>query len=246
VKNANQVARIAVLPWLVMTVVGFAMNIILYNDIMPSAEMLDEPNASSWVLLSPLLVAVFNIAVSIWIIVGWHRFVLLGEVTYTFWPEWRGEINMDYFIRSFFVALVICVPIILLAVFQTKVVGRDGVIQGPFGEAAVLWWVWALFSWTLSGYLSFRISLGLPAASIGKTTFIRESWNDTKLFSREILGASFILMVAYVPSTIINFQFQDSLVLTLLGSVLASLNVLLGASVITTLYGVIKEGRELP
>ncbi len=188
---------------------------------------------------------VVMIVIGIWIIVGWHRFILVEETPLSYWPIWRGGLIKRYFARAFFIGLAMLVPLIVVSIGAVMLLGARNMVMGPNGDAPAMWMLYSLIIGASVSYFSLRISFGLPAASVEKLMFIRESWEDTKSYQAEIIGASIVLTLVYIPVNIINFKFVNSLPLILIGQVLGALIMLLSISVLTTLYGVIKEAREL-
>lgn len=244
-RNIEMALRIALVPWLLMTVVTYTQNILVYGEVLVLPGMDPNPDQGVVIGLLPLLNFVVMIAVSIWILVGWHRFILRDEETYVYWPEWRGDVIMDYFVRAFFIWLVLSVLIVANVALGINFLGKEAFSPMYFDGSPIPYLV---FTWAGSGlfvYVSLRISLGLPAISVEETMFIKESWRETKPFNREICGASIVLALAYMPLALITLNYSDVFVLVLIVQALGGLHVLLSASVLTTLYGVVKEGREL-
>jgi len=245
VENFPMAVRITLLPWLFMTFASYATNVVVYGDVLVLPGMEADPEQGIFTALLPIFNFVLTIAISIWIIVGWHRFILRNEISYVYWPEWRGDVTMDYFVRAFFVWLVLIILIVSYAVLGATLLGEDKFSPMYFGGSPISFLVFTTGFSGLFMYVSLRISLGLPAASVGDTMYIKESWIVTKPYNREIFAISIILALAYLPATLITLNYNDVLALVLLVQVLGALHVLLSVTVLTTLYGVLKEGREL-
>jgi hypothetical protein len=179
-----------------------------------------------------------------WIAVAWHRFVLLEEYPGVL-PALPLATVAYYAWRSFGLA-------VLLTVGSIPVLMILGLALGPMmmGGAAsgVVELIFGLIVTTVFTYFWFRIAIVLPATSVGEPLSLREGWGATARMSGAILNTAFIM-------SLIN------LVLTLVVSIVGSVSGLLGqavylggtllillagVSVLTTLYGHLIEGRDLP
>ncbi len=203
---------------------------------MQSGMMMSVPDGywPSW----GLTIAVSTLT-SLWIAVGWHRFVLMQENPTAVLPQFHGNQIVAYLIKSLLLGLrvgVIAVIVMMIAGFALgAILGNAGALLGVLIVVA------------FSVYLLYRWGLVLPAAALGNTMSFKESWDSTALASGAIwqlsvvaLGATFLVMLPQIMSSDLT-----SLINQIYTYVLNWIIMMVGVSVLTTLYGVYHEGRDL-
>jgi len=90
-----------------------------------------------------------------------------------------------------------------------------------------------------------RWSLVLPGTAVGKPTGVGESWRQTAPLSGTIVGTSVLLMAINLLVGFVALPFGASPIGTLLSLAGNWFTLMVGLSVLTTLYGHIVEGRTL-
>ncbi|MEM6728974.1 MAG: hypothetical protein AAF618_10775, partial [Pseudomonadota bacterium] len=91
-----------------------------------------------------------------------------------------------------------------------------------------------------------RLSMVLPAASIGRTLTLPEAWQATEPLGGAILGAVMLVGLFGVVLQVLAAVFIFAPILLVVASGAASLiGTLLSVSLATTIYGVAVERREL-
>lgn len=205
-------------------------------QVMQSGTMMSVPDGywPSW----GLTIAVSTLT-SLWIAVGWHRFVLMQENPIAVLPQFHGNQIVAYLIQSLLLGLRVGVIAVIVMVFAGFALGAI------FGNAGTMLGV--LIVVTFSVYLFYRWGLVLPAAALGNSMFFKESWDSTVLASGAIwqlsavaLGASLLVMLPQVMSSDLT-----SLINQIYTYVLNWIIMMVGVSVLTTLYGIYVEGRDL-
>lgn len=171
-----------------------------------------------------------------WIVVAWHRFVLLEETPQGIFPPLRMDRMWAYFGR----VLQIFAVFILPALLSLGVV--NAFLQSNVAMAIA---IGAVLFFTLSVF-AYRLSLILPAAALGKRLTMSEAWEATKGQTGSII-ALLLLMIGFqigtmAVFTVLNFIPIVGAIVQIIGQMLLTI---LGASVLTTLYGVYVEKREL-
>lgn len=171
-------------------------------------------------------------------IAAWHRYVLLpaNERKGGFTPS--AGIVLGYLGRSILLGLLVG----LLAIPVLIPVGIVGTATGSVLAGSIV----AIPLFALLGWVLFRLSLILPACTIGHNMKLKDSWQATAPFARTILGLVVLLVL-------INFAFElatsvlplTSIVGGLISVVVSVLYALVSASILTTMYGVAVEGRQI-
>ncbi|WP_424832153.1 hypothetical protein [Ruegeria sp.] len=182
-----------------------------------------------------LLIVVF--AVMLWIVVSWHRFVLLKEYPRGVVPPFRLDRVLAYFGR-----------LLMLILLGLAASIPAGIVMGMMTQASavlgLLFWIAFIVFLTIAFY---RASPILPAAAIGRPIKLSDAWRSTS-------GASGTLAVLVIVSVLFQMllQFLASLLLfvPIIGIVIvifAGMLIvpLINVSILTTIYGVFIEKREL-
>ncbi len=243
--NFKAALRISGLLYVAQTVVGV---VLLGGDAM-------RPGGRFWMMLNGVsnpamalgfdpamaLGFVITILVALWIAVGWHRYVLLGEAA-TLVPTFRSDRMLAYFLRSLGYTAIL---ILLGAVWVGIVVFAFGSIFYDLGTLPVILIVILMYLPIL--VIALRITAALPAAAIGVVKPFWSGWAATAGGSADLA----VLAVVYVvilrgPDLIGDYVFGTSSVLYAIWSfVVGWLQMMIGVSILTTLYGHYIEKRPL-
>ena len=227
--------RISVVPLGVVTLVSYFM--IGVSDGSFRDPMDFSVQVSFWSIALPLLLYGFA---ACWVAIGWHRYVLLEEEPGPAWPRWHFGEFVAYIwavIRLFITALIFG--------FVFSFLGQVVLAATGVGSSTLLvvFFAWAV----LGGFLFTAISLVLPAAAVGEHIAISQSWTAT--FEKPLAVLVSVVLVTVFTSI------PDLLAGTALAPVLSApgyqicaswIGMMLGVSILTTLYGVLIEGREIP
>lgn len=173
----------------------------------------------------------------------WHRHVLLNgaERVENLLPDARTFVM--YVWRAVLVGLaqlIAAFPITL----AMGVLGAVFAVGGPNGIAATLI---GLLGSVVFIWLALRLSIVLPAAALGYTLPLRESWTITAPVATELWGAAVLLtglnILAYAATGLI---LPDTGAAAFIArTVIFIVEGLVFISVLTTLYGHLVEGRSL-
>ncbi len=189
---------------------------------------------------------------SVWIAVGWHRYILLDERPIALWPRWNGVRLLSYLWRAVLIGLLLNLISILLgnlASFFTSLASAYDLsllsMNLPSGFPSFAWTIFL----AVQSFIWLRIGLVLPAAAVGKNVRFREAWqaSQNRVTLLLLLVASILLFDA-VRNSLFFLMHQElhSYYITKVGSfILTSLSVMIQISILTTLYGHLIEGREL-
>lgn len=196
-----------------------------------------DPPPAGYVM-GQLLVLLLNTVVTLWIAVGWHRFVLMAEAPRGWLPSVRGAEMLGYFGRSILIGLLIVAVILAVTVMlATLLVPLAPNFAGAVVGAASLFVGMILF---------YRLAVVLPAGAIGRSMTFGEAWSATAGHT----GTVVVLAILTVGFTLL-LQVPTLLdgtggVVTLVYQVaIGWIGTMIGVGVLTSLYGHLVEGRPL-
>jgi len=189
---------------------------------------------SPQVALAVILLTALFVVVSAWIAVSWHRFILLEEYPGLL-PALAGRPIGAYLGRTVILALVMIVAMLPALVIL-------GLLTALFGPGLL-----SILGIGLALYFSFvwlRVGLVLPATAVGKPLGVGESWRVTAPHANAILGAGALMIVLNSGIGLVSALLPLSLSLVL-DVIVSWITLMIGTSLLTTLYGVIVEERRL-
>ncbi len=189
-----------------------------------------------------LITAILAIVAFVWIAVAWHRYVLLDEMPAGQFPEFNRSRLLSYGGYSLllgFIGLVLSLIVsAVVGLVAIPLLGVVGVfITGLLALAVVL----------VAGY---RLAPILPATAIDKPLTLRQAWEATDNANTAIIVLAILSAIAALVIDIPAFILASAGPLAFLG-VLWSLatgwvKMIVGVSILTTLYGHYIEGRAIP
>ena len=186
-----------------------------------------------------LAVAIINLLTSLWIAVGWHRYILLEEAPAGVFPVFKGGRIGAYFGKSILIGLIL----VVVALVCGAIAGT--ILFGLFGIQSVM--LVSIFAAAPAIYIFYRLCLALPAAALGGDIRFKDSWHATKPASTAILQLMLIGLGAVILIQLPSI-FSDnpaSMINTIYTHVLGWFIMMGGVSILTTLYGIYFEGRKL-
>lgn len=179
-----------------------------------------------------IVTLILSIILSTWMAVAWHRYILLNETGLSY-P--KGKVG-SYFWTGFGYGILCFLPAILFAIVIGMVVGPEA-IECPLAIGVLT---------VLVSFLFLRIAMGLPGLCVDNNVVFRESWRMTAPLSSAIFGVALIAGVVAVLSTYATMALGGSLVVALIFSIIIGwVQLVVTLSVLTTVYGVVVEGRQL-
>ena len=235
VRNIIPALQIFLLPNAIL--IGGVFALVLLNpdlqNTLFSGEEVEFTTAPPSGFFSTLLLGLVGyVFVQIWTIVAWHRFVLLEE-----YPQgWLPPLSLDrmgaYFLRAFIIFAILAAAS-LIFVFAL-------IFTGPL--AAVIALPAMVFAWIVF----MRWSITLPAAAVAQNITLGEAWDATRESTGLFLGLLFSLLLFGLLVALVGFVFEQIPVLGVFWNIPTQiLLTVINISVITTLYGVFVEKREL-
>ncbi|OSP54620.1 hypothetical protein [Pseudoruegeria sp. SK021] len=195
---------------------------------------------------SPLLIlaGIVQSAIGLWVLVAWHRYVLLEERPGRF----SATVPMDR-VLGYLGQLIL---IVLASVAATAVVGLAVLlVLTLFGDSAfglALSFLLAVGCVVLVYPFVLRLSVALPAAAIGQRLGLRGAWEATRgqtgLCLGLLLWGVVASLVAWLPMILLAFVLPTALFIVA-NAVFQVLCTVVAASVLTTLYGYFVQKRVL-
>lgn len=239
-RNLKQALQISVVPAFIGGVI--LIGLVLVFDI-SFEDISTEPNgasdaASVGAILGFLISALICMfGVMLWIVVSWHRFVLLEEYPSGIIPPLRVDRILSYFGHLLMLIVLLVVALI-----------PAGLVIGVLSQVSALvsFVVWAAMVLLLATVF-YRLTPILPGAAIGRPLTIAEAWKATS-------GANGAIIVLLVVSLLFQIALQLLASLLLFVPIIGALIVffasmlivpLINVSILTTMYGVFIEKRQL-
>ncbi len=192
------------------------------------------------------LMVIIQAVSALWIAVAWHRFVLREEEPGAALPVFNSAAILSYLwagIIFVLVLIVVAIPFGILA----------GMLAAPLmaspttGSATVSGLILFLVLWLPVTYISYRLSPILPSAALQERMPLKEAW-----YATGASGAAFVVLAvasvlaAWVINLPVMLLAQISTFLAFVWAFAAQWAVLLvGVSVLTTIYGHYVEKRAL-
>ncbi len=188
-------------------------------------------------IITTLLLAV----VYVWLAVTWHRYILLNEQPEGQLPPFRRSEILAYAGNAILLVLIMIAFSIVVGLILSPLLllGIIGAIIMP------------IVFISLALIVDYRLGLVLPARAIGQRLTFGESWAATKGESGTILVLAIISAVAAVlitiPGMVLAFVPGIGGILSLLWQLATGwVTLVVGVSLLTTLYGVYIEKRSIP
>lgn len=242
--NLEQALKVSIIPYallIVAAVVVFGASGIPLN--MDPEAMGAAAGANSFSILTFLLLIalmVFAIFVFGWVAVSWHRFILREDYT-SLVPAIADRPIWPYVGRSMWLGLV--VTLIAIPIFIVV-----GLVSAPFIQSSMIIPFIAAFAGLVTvAYLWMRWAIALPSIAIGEAMKGSDAWEATAPHAKTIFFVVLILMAFnVVPPLLLEGVYQAApIVGFVIDIVIQWVTIMLGLSILTTLYGHIIEGRPL-
>lgn len=228
--------RITFLPYFLGMILAFGAGYLIAGPDIQAffGAGLDDANMTGRMWLAILAATLIVMLAFFWAAVAWHRYGLLAEQPEGFMPAMNGRLIWGYLLASLRIGLVfigLLIPAGLI-LYLASFLGPGVVIAGILFAVVMIILV----------VMVFRMSLILPAAAIDRPLTIRAALEATRgHFWHFVLLGIFTSLISQLGDSISGAGIIG-LVLFLL---IQWFNFALGLSILTTLYGVLIEGRDL-
>lgn len=249
--NLGDALRASVVPFAIVLLVGLIFPI-------PSLDMSDPMSADPDVVarfmmenggriaLASFVTAIVSVFVFSWVAVTWHRFILLEETPGAV-PAVSDRPIFGYIWKSILAGLLVgvaAIPVMLVAFPIMGIFTDPAALGNGFSLSAL---VVLLLAGSVLSFVWLRIAIVLPATAIGKTMSFGEGWSATARLAGPIFVAGIIIVLFnLVVGQVLGMLFaQGSVLWTVVNVLLQWFTLMVGASMLTTLYGHVVEGRDL-
>jgi hypothetical protein len=200
--------------------------------------VMTQPNVPWQSILLGIVIGFFYL----WIAVAWHRFVLLDEIPQTLLPPFHGDRILAYLGRS----IIVCLIIFAIAIVVGFV---NAVILAATNGSPVALVLTTLLVVFVALLISYRLAPMFPAAAIGKVLGVREAWAATTGSTGTIVVLALVSALASVivdlPVLLLQNLPGGAIIAFAWTAVTSWFKLLIGVSILTTLYGVYVEKREI-
>jgi len=191
-----------------------------------------------WMLPAPFIA----IPLYLWIAVGWHRFILLDEQPNIAVPRFVGDRILAYFGYSFLVGLILFgVGFIFGFVFFFLTALAQGSELAASGSMLLLM--------VASLVCANRLAPLLPASAIGRSISVGTAWAATSKGNGAIIVLSLLSAVAAfvvdLPANLLVTMPSGAILALIWLTITGWLKLMVGASILTTIYGHYVEGRPI-
>lgn len=218
-------------------IVIFVATLGLGQGILTTSFGIEAEEFSSSMFLSVLLFLLLYLVATLWTAVAWHRYALLAETPGTILPRFDLPRILAYLGKSVILVLigvgvVVCATLVL---FLMSLLGTFGAVLG----GTVSFFVYLALMITL-----MRLTIILPAAAVGRPLTLREAYDATRPIFWQIILTFVISAVFFILLSVFA-----SVMPLLLGSVIQLalfwLQTMVSLSIITSLYGIAIEHRDI-
>lgn len=214
---------------------------ILLTLILFVAISLGDPDRDNTVLVVlAVLVGVIGLP---WAAVAWHRYILLDEQTEGVVPQFRGDRILAYIAGGLQLGLASLAAAVVVGVVVA-------IPMSATGDTELTAQVTAVISTFVVLVLNYRLAAILPGAALGRPMTLRAAWEATAGANAQLVILALVTSLASflidLPGQVFGYSYMGA-ILGLLWYVLTGwLKVMVGVSILTTLYGHFVEGRPLP
>jgi hypothetical protein len=189
------------------------------------------------------LMFIVSIVTSMWIAVAWHRFILIEEQPGSVIPAFNGAAIGSYFVAGLIFALIlilIFIPVaflvgILAIPLTMSTTGQPGLIGAALFGALI---------YLPLAYIAYRISPILPSAALGERMALKDAWYATGTSGYAFVVLTLVSVLAGVivqaPASILGWPIGPIWLFLVQWA-----TVMVGASILTTIYGHYVEKRPL-
>lgn len=242
-RNLGQALRVSVGPYLILIV----LSLLVFMVFGGAGSQLTSGNAGAALgsgLATLLLVPLFLFVTS-WVAVSWHRFILKEEYTGLL-PEVSGRPIWPYAWKAILLALIVMVVAIplffILGTLSLPFVGANG--GGGFPIIATLTF---MIVFVLISVVSMRLGIALVGTALGEPMPFRDAWAATAPVNGTIVGVAVILGIfnAVISLLLIPLTYAIPLIATVVSLGFNWLTMMVGISILTTLYGHVIQERPL-
>lgn len=257
--NFGQALRVSIGPFVLLIVVAIGLAASVGFPLDPAnAAIEDFSNMSPAVGFLPIILIPLMLFVFGWVAVSWHRFILLEEYAGIL-PQVKDRPIWRYVGKSIGLALLIAIIAIPLFAILGPLAGRDiadavgdatavavgSVPEIPFG-VQMKWLIINMIVTIPLTYLSLRWGIALVGTALGKPLGFVEAWGKSQSVAGVLFGIVILLLLINLVPQLVSLALAGVPALQMVIDVAMTwLSMMLGISILTTLYGHVIEERPL-
>jgi hypothetical protein len=242
--NLGPALRVSLVPYVILVCVTFyyadASNMGWLIEAQAEMQTLAPDDPAMLEVLTPpagfaqaiLFTSLAQFLTYVWIAVGWHRYVLIGDGGHGWLPALRGPELLGYIGRTLLLGLIYFGAAFVLYIVVGLIMP---VLMVP--AATILWFL-----------IFYRAGVILPAGAIEKPIQLGEAWSATKGQTGTIILLALmtfaLALVLQIPGGLTSGDGLN-VVSMLYGLVTGWIILMVGVGVLSTLYGHFVEGRSL-
>ena len=237
--NLKEALKASILPFIILVGIVMAFSALSGLPIVGeqlNVEAVDNLGSIGLFVILGLVSVMFVFG---WVAVTWHRFILLEEYP-TIIPSVSGRPIWPYVGRILMIILQMMV--VVLPVMLILLPSLGGLLASPVlvVGASLALNVFITFLW-------FRVCVSLPSVAVGNHMSSVEAWSKTNNIWGDILVMSIIVIVlSFGVNLIVSTLFSSiPIIAGILQFVVQWTSMMVGISILTTVYGHVVEGRPL-
>lgn len=239
--NLDGALRVSGVLTLVQVLVMLGISPVMFRDQAAIRQMIESGQISAW---QAVAAGLLQVVLWLWIVVGWHRYILLNEKPRLV-PLFRADRILGYFGKSLLIGLILVIPAMVLAMI-VGVLAASMVKGGMNTNLALILLV--LLVYLPLGTVATRLAAVLPGVALEPGVPLFTGWQATRGHTGAVLGVVFLTMLGSLALQYIGGWLfaAGGLTLALAVAVITTwLQAMVGASILTTLYGHYVEKRPL-
>jgi hypothetical protein len=240
--NLEGALRVSAVLTLVQVIITMTIGRSLLMDQLSLQTQMLEGNFN-WPTYLMIMVLLFLLG--LWIAVGWHRYVLTNEMPGIV-PRLHLDRVMGYFGKSILIGLLVLPVVLVCSIVVTAIVAplfRDQALAQPILFGSVI----GFLIYLPVGTVAMRLSAALPGVALEPGVSVFTGWNATAGHTLSIMGVVLLSIIAGLVLGLPNvFFFAPMSIPSLIWQFATQwVMVMVGVSILTTLYGHYVEGRPL-
>lgn len=237
--NLDGALKVSALPYAIQVVAG----LLLARGAGDMAMGMPSGRMGFGIGIGGLLALIVTLVTSLWIAVAWHRYILLSEKPAGYVPPFNKDRILAYFLR----ALVYGLALILAGLILGMIMGAILTPLAARGNIVLFMILMGVLVYMPIVILAFRLTAALPASALGTETDVMAGWRATEGATADIaVLAALMVGLSLLFGLIDNLVFSNVWLLSFLwGVVVGWLLMMVGISILTTLYGHYVEKRPL-
>lgn len=239
-RNFGQALKVSVAPILIASVSVYLMILITGFTLAWTTTSLMLGRIPTALVVVGLFGVLAYLFVATWTAVAWHRFILLEEYPGIIPPLAMPTI-MTYIGKSLVIAMLLLLALIPMSVAGGLVLALLGLTQNALASLVL-----GFFLSLILTFIWLRLAVALPGIAVARPMSNRDAWTATKSISDDIFGAAAILVAINTGvSVLVDFVLPLGWPYFGVMFALSWVTMMVGISLLTTLYGHLIERRPL-